>query len=122
MNEIPDEDLNTWLTILANSDEMQQSKPWYLRAYLKDREQIHDGLNTDISKNTKAEKVDAERMRQRCGCGWNSIHKAELLGASQPKAVTFEQVLDEFAHFDYMTERNFGNAERAEVPLRSSMP
>ena len=42
------------------------------------------------------------------------MHKAELLGASLAQGCNLEQVLDELAHFDYMTERNFGNAERAE--------
>jgi hypothetical protein len=114
MDEIPDEDLNTWLTILANSDEMQQSEPWELRAYLHDCER-HPRY-AGIKYGDKIQKLmNAERMRRKVWL-WleRRMHKAELLGASLAQGCNLEQILDELAHFDYMTERNFGNAERAE--------
>ena len=114
MSEIPDDDLDTWLTILANSDEMQQSEPWELRAYLRECEE--SPRFAGISYRVKLQKLmDAERMRRKVWL-WlqRRMHKAELLGASLAQGCNLEQVLDELAHFDYMTERNFGNAERAE--------
>ena len=114
VSEITDEDLSTWLTILANSDEMWQEPEWELRIFQRECEQ---GVRyAGITHSAKIQKLmNAERMRRKVWL-WleRRMHKAELLGASLAQGCNLEQVLDELAHFDYMTERNFGNAERAE--------
>jgi hypothetical protein len=115
LNEITDEDLTIWLEILANSDEMQQAPEWERRVYLRQCEKYQPRVAGGFNSDKIQKLMNAERMRRKVWL-WleRRIHKAELLGASLAQGCNLEQVLDEFAHFDYMTERNFGVAERAE--------